>query len=207
MADRKPNTGKGLAVASQVLSVLDLLLAALNVWLAVSAGWPGYVPASESSSTFIGLMTFIMALQFVLRCIALPLNARWAYVLTDLARRHSAFPVSPRWAWLGWLLPVAGLWMPLHVVGALNNGRHRLVITLWHLFRLMTCLSGAVLMLVVIAVVRTYNPIIGVTTIVFSWYVGLAVAAVAADGLGIVVVQLTQARSTTGILERIATVF
>jgi hypothetical protein len=207
MADRKPGTGKGLAVTLQVLSGIDLVLAALNVWLAVSAGWPGHVPHNFSSSTFIGFMTLFMALQFVVRCIALPLNARWAYVLTDLARRHGAFPVSPRWAWLGWPLPVAGLWMPLHVIRALNARRHRLVITLWHLFRLTTCLSGTILLLFGITMIRAYNPLIETVTIVFWWYALLAIAAIAAGGLGMVIVHLTQSRSSVGTLERIATVF
>ncbi len=156
MAEIQTNLRRPLAltVILIALGALDLVGGLAAIAIALNAGWPSVELQGPLLNQLVGLITVCLMAQGLVRLVALPLHAWWTVTLVKRAHLHSAFPVSVRWAWLGWFVPVASHWLPCKTIMALNTrlGRmawkRNMLIMAWWCTRLLTCTTGLCLTLI-----------------------------------------------------------
>jgi len=147
---------KRLIHALQGLAIAEILFCALDLSLGLAAGWPMQAAGNEDATLFIGFIAITLVIQILARLASLLVRSRWTFRLVANARRFQALPVSERWAWLGFFIPILSLWIPLTVHQALTSaqtqqqGWTRLLVPAWWLLRLATCLSGTMIIFVVL---------------------------------------------------------
>lgn len=151
----KEKTGAGLTLGLQILAVLDLFPGVVLVATTLSAGAPG-LALTPPEPTFVSTANGLIVLQFLMRSVALVLMSRWTWRLVSNSRKQARFPISSRWAWLGWLTPGVAFVLPVRTLLALNDGLVRItpwrraLILFWWAARLPTCISGGYILIVVV---------------------------------------------------------
>ncbi len=203
MVSKTTYTGKGQSLALVILAGIDIVLGMIAVAIAINAGWPGLESLSSGpvvQDPFIfGFLYLILLTQVTLRLAMLIVMAWWTFRLVRNAHRHSRFPVSTRWAWLGWFVPVVSLWIPARILLNLNQALkrtsvvHQGVILSWWLTRLIVSPTLAFISLlgvgVVVGLTRSAND---VTSISISWVVWMMAIGVVSQCLAIAVIIMTQ---------------
>jgi hypothetical protein len=125
--------------------------------------------------------------------------AWWSFRLVSNAHRHIRFPVSTRWAWLGWFVPAASLWLPMQTLLNLNltfgrlSGLRRLLILSWWVTRLIVSPMMAFISLIGIGVVvgltHSTDSVAGPT---INWGIWMMAIGVISQCLAIAVIIITQ---------------
>jgi len=143
--------------------------------------------------------------QCLLRLPILGLMAGWSFRLVSNAHRHQKFAISPRWAWLGWLVPVVSYWLPartiLHLnmrLGVISTFRRLLVLT-WWITRLLTCPTGLLVSLFAFGIYRgiTYGGT-GTSEGINSWTAWVILIGVITQLLAAAIVILTYRNQPKG---------
>ncbi|MFD6142500.1 DUF4328 domain-containing protein [Promicromonospora sp. NPDC060271] len=140
-----PEPPAGLAVGTTVAACCLLFVELADLAILVFTGGRG-----EASGINIGLGVRVdpngatVALLFglaayVAACVWLQASRRFAEAWNPAAR----FARGPAWTWLGWLVPVAFLWVPFQVVrdirdAVLPDGQRRVALGLWWTFWLVS---------------------------------------------------------------------
>ncbi|WP_349320520.1 DUF4328 domain-containing protein [Asticcacaulis sp. MM231] len=204
MVSKATRTGKAQSLALVILAGIDIVLGMIAIAIAISAGWPGLEAFQGSGPTaqgnlVVGSVFLVLIIQFVLRVFMLVVMAWWSFRLVSHAHRHTRFPVSTRWAWLGWFVPVVSLWLPLRAVlslnlklGGMSSGR-RLLILSWWAIRLLISPTLALITVTLIGIFATLNdqqgPNVTLTIHLFVW---ILIAGLAAQCLSVAMVLITQ---------------
>ena len=198
--------GRGMTLALHALGLIDIAIALALLGLGLSVGWPHIVLKGGENTVFIGYMTMAVCAQMALRTVALFIIARWTFRLTKNAHSRQAFPVSQRWAWLGYFTPIVSFWLPVQTIMALNlrlgrmQGWRRLIIGLWWGLRLLSCTSGAflILMIYAFAVVALKWQRDGSFAMTANWLSWFVLAGLGAAIFQIIVVSLTYINQPKG---------
>jgi hypothetical protein len=191
-----------LTIILIVLGLLDMAGGVSAIGFALNAGWPQ--TALEGSTRLSGLIAVCLMGQALVRVMALPLDAWWTLKLVKRAHIHQAFPVSIRWAWLGWFVPVASYWLPCKAQLALNQRlgrapwiRNMLVVTAWCV-RLVTCPTGGVVGFFIVSFTYGFMIALGrgratpnIIPLMIHWMVALAIISVLNAILHIIVMIMT----------------
>ncbi len=153
---------RGFVTGLVVLGGLDLLLSlADGATAAVSLSGRSHLNAEVLYSAG-GLVGAILIFQMILRVPQLVVRSLWARRLVLNIHLFQRFPVSPQWAWGGFFVPVASLWLPGRTVLSLaraSGPRHSLLDGLclaWAAARWLNCLSGAFLLLMAFAILHPH---------------------------------------------------
>lgn len=154
----KHKAGAGMTLTLQIMSALELLPCVILLAAGLSLGWPTFqtLPNAEKDAAPLVMLYMLMILM---RFGTLIVMARWTWRLTSNAGRQTHLPVTPRWAWLGWFVPLASLVVPFLAVLALNRvdgrvpGPRKFLIVAWWLARLTTCVAGAMIVVVIGSIV------------------------------------------------------
>ncbi|EGF92402.1 putative membrane protein [Asticcacaulis biprosthecium C19] len=151
-------TGRGQAIALHVLAVPDVALGILGLTAAMASGWPAQIFRTAENTSALGLVFLVAMAQLIVRLPMLAVIMRWTWRLVSNAEKQGRLAVSARWAWVGYVVPVAAFWLPAHAVWTLNT-RHsplaawqRVLIVAWWVSRLLSCTTGAFLILIVLMV-------------------------------------------------------
>jgi hypothetical protein len=202
MVSKATRTGKGQSLALVILAGIDIMLGVIAIAVAISAGWPGLEALSSGptlqSNLIVGTSFLILMGQVVLRLAMLIVTAWWSLRLVSHAHRHTRFPISTRWAWLGWFIPVVSLWLPARAVLNLNLklGRlpdtRRLLILSWWVARLLISPMLGFVSFMVAAALAGLTPLQDTTGLTINWFVWIMTAGIVAQSLGIAVVIITQ---------------
>ncbi len=150
---------RGFVIALMVLGGIDLLLNLGNATTAtVALAAQGHTTAALTYS-MSGLTGAILLLQVILRVPQLVVRSLWARRLVANIHLFQRFPVSPTWAWAGFFVPVASLWLPGRTALALartSGPRNSLLDGLclvWAVARWLNCPSGGGLVFVTYALI------------------------------------------------------
>ncbi len=202
---KRPGNGKALVLWLYIFAGLDLALSAVIIVSIVSQGWPGPM---ANTGTPVGLAALAMFAQWILRVPELAISARLTAWMTSRSLVGGA-GMSPLWAWLGWFVPVASLWLPCRTIFALNRHaegrtRHHSLILGWWLTRWLTCPSGVAFLLFALAAILVFAPDRQQSA---SWLVYLAIPSALSAGLGIAVRRLTFNNQPSDTAMLAATVF
>ncbi|MFT4076479.1 MAG: DUF4328 domain-containing protein [Asticcacaulis sp.] len=199
------HTGKGQSIALVIMAGVDIVLGAIAIALnlALNNGTATFsMPSAEpvaQNTMIVGMLFLIMIVQIAVRSIMLMIMAWWSFRLISNAHRHTNFPVSRQWSWLGWFVPVVSLWLPVQAMLGLNlthrriSGARRLIILSWWVARILASPTAGVLSfagVVIIARLGEYRRDMSDTII--SWLVSMMVIGILAQCLAIAVILLTQ---------------
>ncbi len=153
---------RGLVIALLALGGIDLLLGLINVATgSLNLAGQGRMSA-DAFSLSAGLATVIVALQVLLRVPQLVVRALWARRLVRNIHLFQTFPVSPLWAWAGFVVPVVSLWLPGRTVLALSqaygprNSPLNALCVVWAIARWLNCLSGGGLIFLTFVVIHPH---------------------------------------------------
>ncbi len=209
MAERRRAAGNGRGLIGWLygLGGLDLLLSAGIILMLVVMGRRDQEHTETMSSMAVGIAGMLMMLQCAVRCAELIIAANWTHWM--VRRSLVSTQTSPRWAWLGWFVPVVSLWIPCQILLRLNRTvdgtpRHSPLILAWWLARWLTCPSGVFVLLFVLGVSNLIVPDAHASV---DWLIDLAIPGALAAGLGILVRRLTFNNQPSDIATLAATVF
>ncbi len=190
---------RGLGIALMGLAIADLLLCVTGV--AVAAKGLDLPPASKSPTLdqMLGIAFAFLMLQILLRLGALAVRALWTRQLVRNAHLFHVFPISPLWAWAGFFVPVASLWLPGRITLALANADgHRPqplggLCLLWAIARWLTCPSGGVFTFAVLVTIAAYREVVlklaaNSTRMIMVLTLVMAVAGIVSAVAGMVIV-------------------
>lgn len=198
------HTGKGQSIALVVIACIDILLGMIAIAVAISAGWPRLEAFQDSGpiaqgNLVVGSVFLVLFIQFVLRVSMLIVMAWWSFRMVSNAHRHTKFPISTRWAWLGWFVPVISLWLPLRAVlsvnlklGDMSSGKRLLILTWWAI-RLLISPTLAFITITLVGIFAALNNQQGPNIILtIHWFVWMMMAGVVSQSLSVAVVMITQ---------------
>ncbi|MDV6331727.1 hypothetical protein [Asticcacaulis sp. 201] len=128
------------------LTGTDFLLSLLTLTVSINAGWPAFHDSPPGFDELSGMAMAVWSAQTLVRLVMLGLMSAWTARLSANARRVGKFPVSAPWDWIGWFLPVAGYWLPVRPILAVNPLKNHPLILAWWCTRLLTCPSGSIVL-------------------------------------------------------------
>ena len=210
-----PSRAKGRTITLVVLHSLDILLGLVPL-MAVMGFWLMTPQNSPGESAVTGIFTFLIVQSVLFRIPALIVRASWTFRLVSNAQAYQDVKISPRWAWLGWFVPVVSFWLPARAVLQLNGGRdmtyRRPLIIGWWILRGCTCFTGFTLLLLGLAVYAGFQAALTETpgdssSVSFAWASIWVVAGMASSILGLIVTLLTFNAQPKGNDMAAATVF
>ena len=197
------HTGKGQSLALVILAGIDIVLGMIAVGIAISAGWPGLETLSSGPSTqtslIVGSLFLVVFIQSAFRLAMLIVMAWWTFRLVSNAHHHTRFPVSTRWAWLGWFVPIVSLWLPVQAMLNLNltrgrlSGLRRLLILSWWVTRLLVSPMFAFISLIGVGVVAgLIRSPDGIAPLTIGWAVWMMITGLISQSLAVAVIVITQ---------------
>ena len=154
----------GFTLALQILGIIDLLLS-LGV-LAIAISSVALRPQLHAQALLMttGAAALVLMLQMPLRLALLVVRALWTPRLVCNAVLFQRLPVTPQWAWAGFVTPVVSLWLPARMIMALADGGRpgRVLQPLclaWAILRWLTCPSGWVAVFAAVTAFAVYREV------------------------------------------------
>ena len=190
---------RGLMIALLILGVVDLVACVTCAASATKGLELSPVSQARLFNQMLELAFGLLMLQSLLRLVMLTLRALWARRLVHNIHLFHAFPVSPLWAWAGFMVPGVSLWLPGRTMLALGNADgHRPralggLCLVWAIARWLTCISGALFIFIVLVVIGAYQEITqkqeaNSSRMILALTLGMALAGIVANLVGPVVV-------------------